>query len=118
MKLKKSEIVLLSLALAALFFTAGFFTGRSSGDVKVTIQHDSSDRTLPPAEDPVEGEKVNINTSTEKGLMTLPGIGEVLAERIVSYRNDNGAFLCCEELLNVPGIGEALFDAIEPFITI
>ena len=61
-------------------------------------------------------EKVSINTATIASLDTLPGIGTVLARRIISYRNTNGNFKTIEELKDVSGIGDALFEQIKDLI--
>ena len=50
--------------------------------------------------------------------MALPGIGEVLAERILSYRTEYGNFATVEGLLNVEGIGEKRIEEILDLITI
>lgn len=62
--------------------------------------------------------KVNLNTATVEDLMTLPNIGEVLAGRIVQYREEQGAFDTVEDLLNVPGIGEKTLEGIRDRITV
>ncbi len=62
--------------------------------------------------------KVNINTADEKTLQTLPGIGENKAEAIVSYRKKNGSFDKTEDIMNVSGIGESIFDRIKDLITV
>jgi competence protein ComEA len=72
---------------------------------------------------PREGEeqylqKIDINRAETWLLEALPGIGEVLAQRIVDYRNDNGPFRRTEDLLKVSGIGEATFEQIKDFITV
>ncbi len=51
-------------------------------------------------------EKVNLNTASKSELITLPGIGPALAERIVAYRDEFGPFTEIDELMNVKGIGE------------
>lgn len=56
--------------------------------------------------------KVNINTADKEALCTLPGIGESKAEDIINYRQENGSFRQLEELMNVPGIKENLFEKI------
>ena len=61
-------------------------------------------------------EKVSINTATIATLDTLPGIGGVLAGRIVSYRNSNGPFTTLEDVKKVNGIGDALFEQIKDSI--
>lgn len=61
--------------------------------------------------------KVNINTADLEELMTLPGIGPALAQRIVDYRNTQGSFRSLEELKNVSGIGDKIYQNIEHLIT-
>lgn len=55
---------------------------------------------------------VHINTAAVSDLQALPGVGPVLAARIVAYREANGPFQVVEDLLGVPGIGEAKLAAI------
>jgi competence protein ComEA len=57
-------------------------------------------------------QKVNINTADTKQLVTLPGIGEALAKRIVDYRSKNGSFASVEDLKNVSGIGDKKFEEL------
>ena len=57
--------------------------------------------------------KVNINTASEKELMTLPGIGKSKAEAIAEYRKKAGGFSCTEDLMKVPGIKEGTFEGIK-----
>ena len=64
------------------------------------------------------GVKLNLNTSTAAELETLPGIGRVMAERIVEYRGSRGGFKTLNELKDVNGIGDKKFDDIKDFITI
>ena len=61
---------------------------------------------------------ININTAGIEELTTLTGIGDVKAEAIIKYRSEVGKFKTKEELLNVEGIGEALFEKIKDNITI
>ena len=61
---------------------------------------------------------ININTATKDELMSLDGIGEVTAERIIKYRDNNNGFLTIEELTEVEGIGEAKLDKIRSRITV
>ena len=56
---------------------------------------------------------VHINTADEKGLEALPGIGPVMAKRIVAYRKENGPFSSIEELKKVRGIGEVKFSRLK-----
>ena len=72
---------------------------------------------------PREGEdqtpqRIDINRAEHWLLEALPGIGEVLAQRILDYRGENGSFRRIEDLLQVNGIGEATFENIKDFITV
>ena len=62
--------------------------------------------------------KININTATLEDLQALSGIGEVKAKSIIDYREENGDFLRIEEIMEVPGIGEKMFDGIKEYITV
>ena len=62
--------------------------------------------------------KVNINTAGKEELMTLPGIGEAKAEAIIQYRENNGAFSSPEEIRNVSGIKEKAYERIKDCIEV
>jgi competence protein ComEA len=70
-----------------------------------------------PSPPPAGGGKVNLNTATIKQLDTLPGIGPVIARRILDYREANGSFSAPEEVMNVKGIGQATYDKLKGLIT-
>ena len=61
---------------------------------------------------------VNLNSATVSELDALPGIGKSTAQRIVEYRQKNGAFKKIEELMNVKGVGEKSFLRLKPLITV
>jgi competence protein ComEA len=61
---------------------------------------------------------VNVNTADLETLIALPGIGAVLAERIVRYRAENGPFQSIEELIEVPGIGARNLETFRHLITV
>jgi competence protein ComEA len=65
-----------------------------------------------------ESTKLSLNTATKEGLMTLPGIGESKASAIIEYRNNNGLFENIEDVKNVTGIGDSIFDKIKDLITL
>ena len=60
-----------------------------------------------------ESSKISINKSSKEELMELPGIGESKALLIIEYRNQNGAFKKIEDIMNVKGIGKALYEKIK-----
>ena len=60
---------------------------------------------------------ININTATKEELMTIPNIGESKADKIIEYRNKN-KFEKIEDILNVSGIGESIFEKIKTYITV
>lgn len=61
---------------------------------------------------------VNINKASKEELMTLPGIGETRAEAIIAYRNDNGMFETIEDIMNINGIKQSVFENIKALISV
>jgi competence protein ComEA len=79
----------------------------------------AADNVMSTAKGSNNGSKiVNINTADEKGMDSLPGIGPVMAKRIVDYRRENGRFSNIEELKEVPGISEKKFDNLKKYISV
>lgn len=66
------------------------------------------------ADDP----RIDLNTATVEQLMTLDRIGEVVAQRIVAYRDQNGPFAVVEDLMKVKGVGEKVFERNKDRITV
>ena len=73
---------------------------------------------VPQAGETASLQKIDINRAEPWLLEALPGIGEVLAQRIVDYRSQNGPFRMVEDLLNVSGIGSATLENMKDFITV
>jgi competence protein ComEA len=61
---------------------------------------------------------IDMNRASETELTELPGIGEVRAQAIITYRTEHGPFANVEDLLAVPGIGEGTLDKIRSMITV
>ena len=70
--------------------------------------------------DPTEPAKkvVNINTATAAELTRLPRVGEKLAQRIVDHRKQHGAFRRAEDLMEVKGVGEKMFQTLKPYLAV
>ena len=66
----------------------------------------------------VGSEKININKATIDELMTLSKIGESKAKAIIEYRDINGSFKTIEDIKNVSGIGDTLFESLKDYITV
>ncbi|MBR7081204.1 MAG: helix-hairpin-helix domain-containing protein [Oscillospiraceae bacterium] len=126
--LKKFEIFVIIVAVAALAFTGGYFTGRGGAGRTVRIENlTQNENTQETEELPVkssvpdtqtEDAKLNINTAGILELEELPGIGETLAGRIIEYRTENGDFKSIEDLFEVEGIGDLKFSEIKDLITV
>ncbi|NPV85149.1 MAG: hypothetical protein HPY45_03955 [Anaerolineae bacterium] len=66
----------------------------------------------------LQNSQININTASQYELESLPGIGASKALAIIRYRQDHGGFKSIEEIKNVPGIGQSMFDLIKDRITV
>ncbi len=63
-------------------------------------------------------EQISINTASAPALERLPGIGPVLAQRIVEYREQNGPYQRLEDLLEVEGIGPSKLESLQDYIQV
>jgi len=95
--------------LQTLLSGAGVEPGADLGHIEVYI---------PQAGETASLQKIDINRAEPWLLEALPGIGEVLAQRIVDYRSRNGPFQRIEDLLKVSGIGSATLENMRDFITV
>ena len=130
---KESRVGLVLLVLLCLgcAFALGVVFGRGSGWEQVVLtsylveyrdpssgEPESAAESDAPIWEPSETKPVNINTASQAQLEMLPGIGPALAEAILSYRTDFGPFVTTEQLMEVPGIGEKRYAAVEKLICV
>ena len=73
---------------------------------------------VPQAGETASAQKIDINRAEPWLLEALPGIGEVLAQRIADYRSENGPFRAIEDLLKISGIGSATLEQIRELVTV
>lgn len=88
---------------------------------KEEVQNSESMQVISIPENPntkSESGMVNINTATKEELMSLPGVGESKAEAIMEYRNVYGGFSAIEDIMNIRGIKEGLFNKIKDKIRV
>ena len=87
-------------------------TSAAPGRLRPASSPDEPRRDLPG-----RGGLVDLNRATAVELQAIPGIGPVIAGRIVAYREQHGAFATPEELMEVPGVGAKTFARIAPLVT-
>lgn len=122
--MKKPHIPVLPI-LTFIFaaFLVGFFVGRNVNRTPVqitaipTVTQNALENPLEVTEH-AQFQLININTANAQQLRSLPGIGEVLAQRIIDYRTEHGLFRSEGDLMNVSGIGEKKLEAILDLITV
>lgn len=113
---KQFSFLCLSVLAVFVFIICGVFIGRNF----LYNDHFIS----PEDESPVVAEgvlvdgKININRANADQLQLIPGVGQTLAEQIVSYRQENGPFGTVADLTLVPGVGEKTFRDLFAYITV
>lgn len=85
---------------------------------QIRIGLDAGAVTAPAGPSAAPGGQVDINTATADQLEGIPGVGPVLAQRIIAYRDQNGGFASVEQLTEVSGIGEATFAQMQAMVTV
>ncbi len=117
LKLEWAHKALLGLTGLFVIFTLAFFIGRSSAHAVISTQTAPVELVYETA--PLEQEpsiRLNLNEATADELEALPGIGPVLAERILQWREEYGPFVSAEQIMDIEGIGEKKYGEIQDLI--
>ena len=89
--------------------------------LRVLTTEEAAAATVQPGQETAESSRdgrVDINTADASALMSLPGIGQSKADAIIAYRNEHGAFKAPEELMNISGIKEGVYQKIKDSIKV
>ena len=108
-------IIGMALLICVLIVLSSYF---ASPAVQLILPSESAQTETSETEAVSTSETENTPAEQAEELQTLPGIGETLADRILSYRAANGAFTDIRQLMEVEGIGEKKFEAIANLITV
>ena len=126
--------ILIAFLTVVVAFMSGLYLGRqmslpvmrmTSGLSDMTVEPTVPDEVTEQTESTKETEPevqvsfpIDINTASLTELMELPDIGEVLAQRIIDHRTENGPFATIEDIMNVHGISDKRFEKIKDLIYI
>jgi len=118
-KYDKSVIAVLCGVLLVVAIVLYCKNSRPLSGIKIINNSFSTEKSLKEIERKLfEMRKVGINSASREDIMQIPGIGEVLAERIVEFRKKRQTFGSLEELLAVEGIGEKKLEKIKIFLKV
>jgi competence protein ComEA len=92
--------------------------GRRTSAPRARASHTPGSRRSRVHEPSIAEGSIDLNSASADDLQALPGIGPVLAERIVAFREENGAFTSVDELADVAGVTERELDAWLPYLTV
>lgn len=121
--ISKAEKAAIALSAAFILFFAGWFArGRLDGGYySVSVQNLLPNEVTPspsPTGAFLPEERVDLNTAALDDLTGLPGLGPVRAQAILDYRAAHGNFVRIEDVMRVKGIGESIFQQLEPYLTV
>jgi len=118
--MKNVKYVMIAITAVFICILLGIFVGRYTSDNYILLDAPATTNTNTPTTAAPNQSKgsVNINTADVAQLELLPGIGSVLAQRIVDYRTKHGQFSSVLDLCQVEGIGLKKLDDIMAYITV
>jgi len=112
----------------AIAAAGGLRSGGSSGELnlarllvdgeQVEVSHDAAPDAPAPSDGGAATGPVNLNTATLEQLDTLPGVGPVMAGRILDWRTQHGRFASVDQLREVSGIGDRTFERLSPLVVV
>lgn len=88
---------------------------RDDGEI---VTENAGENVLKEEEESGKNSVININTANIEALTAIPGVGSATAEKIVTYRKENGKFKTVEDIKNVSGIGDKKYEAIKDYISV
>ena len=120
--IKQKENILITIGIAMCLVIFGYnmidFFGKDS-NIKISgdiISQENYNNTQ--KEENINENFVNINSASEEELTSLKHVGHAMALRIIEYRETHGGFLSIDEIKNVRGIGQTVFEDIKNYICV
>ena len=106
--------IICSIAVIALLYIMAYVVFKDTADVNVyqVTTYRTVYNYIP------DSEKLDINKATKEDFMKFDGIGEVIAERIIEYREEKGGFDFIEDLQDVKGVSKNLYNRIKDYIIV
>lgn len=119
-----AAFVIPALALLACGVMLGIFLMQTRTAGTISVQRAAPDepeeavQTVMEEPSDAADDRLDLNMATAEELQELPGIGEVIAQRIIDYRELCGRFLDPEQLMEVDGIGQAKYEKLRELVTV
>ena len=117
----KKYLPIIYVSVTAIFIGTciGLLIAKETGHTTIVLARQWQDKySITETQLPETAGLININSADAEALTSLPGIGAGTAEKIIAYRQKNGAFIVLEDLLKVEGIGKSTLNKIRNYITV